>query len=511
MRNCAILALVVAALGFFYCFSVFAEPRGTKPTWAPENWGQYLDELYQEYLQKLNQNDGTLGPKYINAQITDFPNGEKSDALNVMLTGELISEPPKPVGSQRLDEVQYILKDNVQTNPLFGSSAYLEENLVPDTDNPWRTDVWPLELPTDNSQTARCLVRTFIMNPHTITDRYKIATLPISKGAARAILRKLNRPDISQHIVIHQLSRDAHTNRVQIDTANRFHIKIIHRILAEVFPDYASRRHWTESFIRDLYFTAMNRRMSTNYDIIRDIKSGRILATLGMDTVNYGAVKYFDKVTNRYQLSFGPMTALQDAMFIMNPLAGSSFDFLKWNAPIPALGLESENLLPRPLVEVAHLPPIQLDARLEAQMLKLLPPGMHPDLSRGVTFYEGRIGEPTKFKVVRKDELRDIAYDEIISSLTDIFPICRSTLFHFWGQTYYTYNPEDIGVALYAKLGYPLHPSLPPITVGNEKWPIQANRPTELSKTPGIYSLYHNNLSSAIRRLSKCINLLKRY
>jgi hypothetical protein len=229
-----------------------------------------------------------------------------------------------------------------------------------------------------------------------------------------------------------------------------------------------------------------------------------------MDIVNYGAVKYFDKVKRGWRISMGPMSALEDGMSIMNPQGGSSFDFTKWSAPIEILGIEDEKLLPRPLINVAHLKPIKLDFRLEKQMLELLPPGIYPDLSKGAIFYEGRIGEPTKFKVAKKDELRGVAYEDIISNLTDIFPITRSTFFHLWGQAFYTYNPEDIGVALYRNLGYPLSPGLPPIPVGNEMWPMQENYPGNLhNNNKSLFALYRNNFDSSKRRLARCLNLMK--
>lgn len=148
-------------------------------------------------------------------------------------------------------------------------------SLIPRTDLPWTTEVWPISLP-DHRFESRFLVKTRILQEKTVVETYRTAVLPIENGIP-LMLRKAGRGRELANIRLHDLKLDLSGPYPAIDSEGMARIRegrkaqldALKEILAFVFPDYVSRRGWSEEFIRKLYHDSVARRLSTEYAVVR--------------------------------------------------------------------------------------------------------------------------------------------------------------------------------------------------------------------------------------------------
>jgi hypothetical protein len=378
-------------------------------------------------------------------------------------------------------------KIRVRTERLgsFNDDRAFLEALVPQTRFAWKTELWPI-----SRSVPRYLRKTTIFQPHTVVETFDtviapMAVLTTEKLRARFPQTELSSRDLAR-VRIHASAQIAHSQEVHRDA--------IEEILAFVLPDYPSRRGWSESFVRDLYRHAIEKRLSTRYTMIRergaDGRVGAPLAALGADYASYGAIRYFDRTRQAWMLSFNtfsPDRLHGRYLGIRGPKFRTHIEkSLEWSGAIPALGLEKDSRLPRPLVAVARIKAAQLTEADQEILKDSLPAGLDPDFSQGVTFYEGRIGEPTKLKVVPRTEMSKAAHFEVWSNIGEsLLPTHQWSKLNSKGQAWYIYNPAREGSLLYRGMFKP-RPDLAPVKVDGEDWEVFSTSPSELSDGAGL-------------------------
>ena len=270
----------------------------------------------------------------------------------------------------------------------------------------------------------------------------------------------------------------------------------IDEILDFILPLYADRRGWSDSFIRDLRSKAYSSLNNTRYIVIRDRSSKKIIATLGLTRSTYGKVKFFNKVTQAWEIHTGPF----GTAYMIDHVGGNGSRSLRdsalkagiglpedWSGHIGQLPMEEffgkSIELPRPVIPEFfgnHDGHFQWYAR--NWHLHQFPPGINPDLTKEVYFYTGEIFEPTKFALVKSATSRQIAYAEIFRELFDaVFPVEKGDYFNVHAQYLYTYNDEP-GIHLYRRMGFEVLPSDQPLIKDGTQWTLLGMSPTALAK-----------------------------
>jgi hypothetical protein len=262
------------------------------------------------------------------------------------------------------------------------------------------------------------------------------------------------------------------------------HLSALKEILDFTFPLYRDRRGWNENFIKDLNEKAAQTLNSTRYIIVRkklaNGKEGPIIANMGLTRAPYGAIEFFNKATGRRERHFGPFGSAYELSFISEVDAGlRGYAPAKlWGQPVPAVPTEAifgTGTLPRPLVADW---PFLVDSTMASRMVEdfakrhipLSRNGIDPDFTQPVTFSTGQIIEPVKFGVAKEEDLRGVAYVEVLKEMfAAIFPTDLNPKFTKDGQILMTYNDHD-GTVMYRRMGFSVPDEVPQKIVDGIEW-----------------------------------------
>jgi hypothetical protein len=278
------------------------------------------------------------------------------------------------------------------------------------------------------------------------------------------------------------LLKSAHLSALQEGRAQ--HLSALKEILDFTFPLYRDRRGWNEDFIKDLNEKAVQTLNSTRYIIVRKKLAngnvGPIIANLGLTRAPYGAIEFFNKATGRRERHFGPFGSAYDLSFISEAEESHrGYASAKlWDQPVPVVPTEAifgTGSLPRPLVaDWPFLVDTSMTSRIVEDFAKRKIPlsknGIAPDFTKPVTFSTGQIIEPVKFGVAKEEDLRGVAYVEVLKEMfAAIFPTDLNSKFTKDGQILMTYNDHD-GTVMYRRMGFSVPGEVPKKIVDGIEW-----------------------------------------
>lgn len=237
---------------------------------------------------------------------------------------------------------------------------------------------------------------------------------------------------------------------------------VIQTVHGFIFPLYKTRRGWSDSFLEKLHAKSFETVNDTRYIIVRrknlDGTPGEILSCIGLNRAPYGKVRYFDSKLANWVEEWGPIGY---AYKTLKNYASQGWPESQshWGQKIPILGMEqylgNKPFLNRPsVIESVQLPDFSLTYRLYpigGDIKRLL---RNVDPEKPVYFSSGVIYEPIRFGVVESNQLRGLAYSEILTEMFKaVFSGERSPDFNMNGQYLYTYNDRK-GVVLYRRMGF---------------------------------------------------------
>lgn len=265
--------------------------------------------------------------------------------------------------------------------------------------------------------------------------------------------------------------------------AGDLHQRTFLREIAEfIGPLYAERRGWDpekiKTFIDNIYKTSD----STRYIRIKD-GSGKIVAALGLTTVTYGKVRFFDKKQGRYVETMGPfgsahLISKYGVKMHPNQIPPPYY----WHHEVEITPMEAEGfLVPRPTVpeESSGLSPTEIHRRLQFDA-SLFESGFDIDFEKPIYFSLGRLIEPVKFGVEKNLGDRGVSNVEVLTQmLLAVFPNEYSPDFNLNGQMLVTYNTLE-GVSMYRRLGFKEIEGVAPIISNGQTWYALAATPASV-------------------------------
>jgi hypothetical protein len=245
----------------------------------------------------------------------------------------------------------------------------------------------------------------------------------------------------------------------------------IQEILDFIIPLYRERRGWDEKKVQDFSENAFKTANSTQYIVIRDRK-GKIRAVLGLTSVEYGKVRFYDKKSNsivELTGSYGSALLVRQGKNLIDKDRIPVPEI--WRSQVEMLPVETEGFqIPYPgVLERTQLSPEETELRLKHDtFLKGL--GYDADWTKPVEFYTGRKSEAVKFGVDKNLENFGLSNVEVLTQmLSAVFPSEMSKEFNKKGQILVTYNTAD-GVRMYGRLGFKRIPGAEPIVLGGQNW-----------------------------------------
>ncbi|MFN8847417.1 MAG: hypothetical protein ACK5W9_11260 [Bdellovibrionales bacterium] len=246
----------------------------------------------------------------------------------------------------------------------------------------------------------------------------------------------------------------------------------IKEILDFIIPLYVERRGWSLEKIKDFAANAYKTMNSTKYIIIRG-DNDKIAAVLGLTTVNYGKIRFFDKVKAQYVEVMGPhgSSFLLEKYGDLRQPSEIPFQGL-WHHPVELLPVETEGFqIPRPAVweGPVDISQNELAIRLESDFY-LEKKGFAPDFTKPVYFFTGRVIEPVKFGVAKNLNDLGISNVEVLTKMLQLLFSSELTPdFQMNGQLLATYNTPD-GVRMYRRLGFSKIPGVQSKIVDGQEW-----------------------------------------
>jgi hypothetical protein len=107
--------------------------------------------------------------------------------------------------------------------------------------------------------------------------------------------------------------------------------------------------------------------------------------------------------------------------------------------------------------------------------------GIDPDFTQPITFSTGQIIEPVKFGVAKEEDLRGVAYVEILKEMfAAVFPTDLNPKFTKDGQILMTYNDHD-GTVMYRRMGFSVPGEVPKKIVDGIEWTPLLMTPEKLT------------------------------
>ena len=246
----------------------------------------------------------------------------------------------------------------------------------------------------------------------------------------------------------------------------------VDEILTVIYPEYAERRKWSQSFIEHDYQSVLSSLNSTRYISVARVEEnntpGEIVAAIGLNRAAYGTEERFNSESGQWEEHLGGFgrTFWED-----HPDARTSYQpAIDTNVPLLKMEAYLNIRLKRPSsitnVDWSH------------QYTSLY----RDAYSAAVPRFQGMgvIYEPVKFYLASKNTLSRSAQTELVAAMVDsIFPKYRSLKFGLTSQYLYTFNPLREGQLLYSKRGYKALTDYQSVLKDGQEWHVFGETPDE--------------------------------